>query len=376
MLTLESYRAEFPVTERLIYFNHAAVSPISNRVREAMAHLLDDVSKHGALNWKAWQEVVNRARSKAAELIGAAPSEIAFVKNTSEGIACCASGLELQAGDKVVSVQGEFPANIYPWMALAEQGVELDLVEQRDGRIDVRELAARLDHRTKVLTISFVQFLSGFRSDLKLLGRVCRDRGVLFIVDAIQGLGAFPLNVRECCIDALAADSHKWLLGPEGIGMFYCSERLLPRLKPRIVGWTSVKDWANYLDYRLDYREDAGRFECGTLNTASIYGFDAALSLILEVGVERIQKKVLDLTDHLRQGLVGKGFQLYGSREPGESSGIVSFSCKPLDAREVSQALRREGIEVSPRCGKVRVSPHFYNLRSEVDRLLDLLPGL
>ena len=170
-----------------------------------MTYLLDDVSRHGALNWKAWQEVANRARSKAAQLIGATPSEIAFVKNTSEGIAFCASGLEWQAGDKVVSVRGEFPANIYPWMALADQGVELDLVEQRDGRIDVRELVSRLDHRTKVLAISFVQFLSGFRSDLKLLGRACRDRGVFFVVDAIQGLGVFPLNVKECCIDALAS---------------------------------------------------------------------------------------------------------------------------------------------------------------------------
>ncbi len=158
--------------------------------------------------------------------------------------------------------------------------------------------------------------------------------------------------------------------------MFYCSERLLSRLTPRIVGWTSVRNWANYLDYRLDYRPDAGRFECGTLNTTSIYGFDAALSLILEVGVEQIQKKVLDLTDHLCQGLVEKGAHIYGSREPGKVSGIVSFSCNRLNGGEVSRMLRREGVEVSPRCGKVRVSPHFYNVRSEVDRLLDLLPEL
>jgi cysteine desulfurase/selenocysteine lyase len=233
-----------------------------------------------------------------------------------------------------------------------------------------------LDARTKVLAISFVQFLSGYRSDLKFLGSACRDRNILFVVDAIQGMGAFPLDVKECNIDALSADAHKWLLGPEAIGILYCTKELIRQIKPSTVGWTSVKNWSDYLNYKLDYRETAARFECGTLNTIGIYGLGAAIDLLLEVGIKNVQDQILKLTDYLCAGLMRKGYYLYSSRKREEASGIVSFSCPKFSSEELNHLLKQEKIEVSPRCGKVRVSPHFYNNISEIDRLLEVLPLL
>jgi cysteine desulfurase / selenocysteine lyase len=376
METFEIYRKEFPVTQHLSYFNHAAVAPISKRTSSAMQKVLDDVAQFGAHHWRHWYSAVEQIRSKAAQLMGASAGEIAFVKNTSEGISLMANGLELGRGDKVVSVNGEFPANIYPWLKLEETGVEIDLVKQREGRIDLQELVEHLDARTKVLAISFVQFLSGYRSDLKFLGSACRDRNILFVVDAIQGMGAFPLDVKECNIDALSADAHKWLLGPEAIGILYCTKELIRQIKPSTVGWTSVKNWSDYLNYKLEYRETAARFECGTLNTIGIYGLGAAIDLLFEVGIKNVQDQILKLTDYLCAGLIRKGYNLYSSREREEASGIVSFSCPQFSSEELNHLLKEEKIEVSPRCGKVRVSPHFYNNISEIDRLLEVLPSL
>jgi selenocysteine lyase/cysteine desulfurase len=376
METFEIYRKEFPVTQHLSYFNHAAVAPISMRTSLAMQRVLDDVAQFGGHHGRHWYSAVEQIRSKAAQLIGASAGEIAFVKNTSEGISLMANGLDLGRGDKVVSVNGEFPANIYPWLKLKEKGVEVDLVEQRDGRIDLQELVENLDARTKVLAISFVQFLSGYRSDLKYLGSACRERNILFVVDAIQGLGAFPLDVKECNIDALSADAHKWLLGPEAIGIFYCTKELIQHIEPSTVGWTSVKNWSDYLNYELDYRETAARFECGTLNTVGIYGLGAAIDLLLEVGIENVQDQILRLTDYLCAGLMQKGYHLFSSRENEEASGIVSFSSPQFSSEELNNRLKVEKIEVSPRCGKLRVSPHFYNNLSEIDRLLEVLPSL
>jgi selenocysteine lyase/cysteine desulfurase len=341
-----------------------------------MQRVLEDVAQFGGHHWRHWYSDVELIRSKAAQFIGASAGEIAFVKNTSEGISLMANGLDLGRGDKVVSVNGEFPANIYPWLKLEEKGVEVDLVGQREGRIDLQELVEHLDARTKVLAISFVQFLSGYRSDLKFLGSVCRDRNILFVVDAIQGLGAIPLDVKECNIDALSADAHKWLLGPEAIGIFYCSKELVQEIEPSTVGWTSVKNWSDYLNYELDYRETAARFECGTLNTVGIYGLGAAIDLLLEVGINNVQEQILRLTDYLCAGLMQRGYHLFSSREKEEASGIVSFSCPQFSSEELNNLLKVEKIEVSPRCGKLRVSPHFYNNLSEIDRLLEVLPSL
>ncbi|RMG51370.1 MAG: aminotransferase class V-fold PLP-dependent enzyme [Acidobacteria bacterium] len=371
----ERIRALFPVTREYIYLNHAAIGPLSTPVVKAMQAYLIEASREGSLKWPIWMKEAEGARQRAAQLIGAQPHEIAFMRNTSDGLAAIANGLDWRPGDNVVACDCEFPANIYPWMRLATRGVELRLAHERDGRIALDDLFALVDDRTRVITVSFVQFGSGFRMDLGAIGAFCRERRILFVVDAIQGLGALSLDVHRDRIDALSADAHKFLLGPEGIAILFISERLLDRIEPTVVGWTSVKyDFDRLLDYRLEYRDGAARFEPGSLNTIGVRGLRAALDLLLDTGIERIESYLLGLTEYLAEGLRAKGYHLVSSRRPGEASAIVCCTHERYRASELCQRLAERRIITSHRLGRLRISPHFYNTREEIDVLLDALP--
>jgi cysteine desulfurase / selenocysteine lyase len=371
----EEIRALFPVTRNYIYMNHSAVSPLSTRARDAMTRLIDDVTENGSSNYFAWCAAYEHARESAARLVGARAHEIAFMRNTSDAISAVANGLDWRAGDKVVTSNVEFPANIYPWMRLGpERGVEMSMASERDGRIDPDELLSLVDDRTRVVTVSWVQFASGFRSALAYIGKYCRERGVLFFVDAIQGLGGLKLDVERDYVDAFAADSHKYLLGPEGVALLYISDRVLDSIKPTVVGWMSVKEYNRHLDYDLSYRDGALRFESGTLNTAGVYGMGAALDLFLEVGPEKIEEHLLGLSDYLAERLRSKGYRVTGSRRKGETSAIVTCEHERHDARHLYHHLLSHNIVTAPRAGRLRISPHFYNTREEVDALAAALP--
>lgn len=369
-------RTLFPVTGNYVYMNHAAVAPLSTRARDAMAGLIEDVALNGLANFRDWYDVYERVRSSAARLVNAKPHEIAFMRNTSDAISTVANGVEWREGDNVVTCNVEFPGNMYAWMRISsERGVGLRMANECDGRIDADELLSLIDNRTRVVALSWVQFGSGFRSDLARIGRFCRERNVLFVVDAIQGLGGLRLDVERDYVDVFAADSHKYLLGPEGIALLYVSEQALPRIKPTVVGWMSVKDPENYLDYKLDYREGAARFECGTLNTAGVYGLGAAINLFLEIGPERIENYLLALTGYLAEKLESKGYRVISSTSPGENSGIVTCIHPAHTPVSLYQILLEKHIMVAPRVGRLRISPHFYNTREEVDVLIDTLPS-
>ncbi len=368
------YRREFPVTRSSIYMNHAAVAPISQRARNAMAGLIDDVHRFGAAHWNRWAEAYSAARNSAARLLNADPREIAFMKNTSEGVSTFANGLDWQEGEEVVSVEAEFPANFYPWQLLEQKGVRLRLVPQTEGSVSLDSIDQMIGPRTRVVAVSFVQYVSGYRLDLAKLGELCHNRGVLLFVDAIQGLGAFPLDVRRARIAGLAADAHKWLLGPEGSALFFLRADLLDRVRPTSIGWLNFRRALDFETRDSAWRDDARRYECGAPNTVGIYGLGAAIDFLLEVGIESIAEQILDVTDHLRRGLQEAGCQVFGPLNRQEASGIVSFVPRQAAADQVVRLLRSQGVEVAARGGKVRVSPHFYNTRAEVDRLLGLLP--
>ena len=372
----ETIRSLFPITQNYIYMNHAAVSPLSTRVRDAMASLADDVMRHGTAHYEDWYRTYDKVRSSAARLVNARPHEIAFVRNTSDGISTVANGLELREGDNVVTSDVEFPSNIYPWMRLGgERGLKMKLAPERDGRIDPGELLSLVDDRTRVVSISWVQFGSGFRSDLAHIGKFCRKRGIFFLVDAIQGLGALKLDVERDYVDAFAADAHKYLLGPEGAAMLYVSDRVIDRVKPTVVGWTSVKDYERYLDYDLTYRDGALRFECGSLNTVGVYGLGAAIDLFLEVGTEQIEEYVVGLSGYLGDRLTEKGYVVAGSRNPGEMSAVVTCTHEKHSPANLSRQLRAKNIITAPRVKRLRIAPHFYNTRDEIDTLIDALPS-
>ena len=364
------YRDEFPVTRQLIYLNHAAVAPLPARCANAIKGFADDAFNYGSLHYDRWLDTYEGLRLAAARLIGAKRDEIALVKNTSEGIATVAMGLDWRPGDRIVAFREEFPANYFPWLRLELQGCEVKWLSIQDP-LQVIEDAAR---GAKLLAISFVQYLSGFRADLSAIGEICRRHGCFFFVDAIQGLGAFPLNVEAACIDALAADGHKWLLGPEGCGILYVRKDRQDSVFPKEFGWTNVAGYNDYASRDMALRADAGRYECGTLNTVGCFGLRASIDLLLEIGVDRIGPVVQALTGWLADGARQKGYEILGNRTAETGSGIISIQKPGLDSRQLARDLKDRGILAAPRQGWVRFSPHFYISPEEIERVVEALP--
>jgi cysteine desulfurase / selenocysteine lyase len=367
-------RQLFPVTKNHIYLNHAAVAPLSLPVYEAMQNYTRDLLDHGLVHWREWGNAIDRVRELAAQLIHAKPSEIAFAANTSTGLSFVANGLDWRAGDNVVTADCEFPANQLPWMRLQKAfGVEVRQAQERDGRLETEEIFKLIDDRTRVVTLSFVEFASGFRNDLETIGRYCRERNVLFVVDAIQGLGALQLDVEKCCIDALSADAHKFLLGPDGVAIFYVSDRLQEQLQPTVVGWTSVKSPFNFTAGEQELADGARRFEPGALNTAGIVGLGASIELMLQIGTEQIERYLLELTDYLCERLMDSGHRIFSSRRAGEVSAVVCCTHGIHSAEALHAHLEGRGIITTPRLGRLRISPHVYNTREEIDALIAAL---
>lgn len=363
----KQYREYFPVTDRLVYMNHAGVAPLSKPAAEAIQQFAEDALRYGALHYDEWMAACDGLRVAAARLIGASSDEIAIVKNTSEGIATVAMGLDWKPGDKVVGFREEFPANYFPWKLLERKGVRLQWLSVQDP-LDRIDLACR---GAKLLAVSFVQYLSGYRADLEAIGKICRSRDCLFFVDAIQGLGALPLDVERARIDALAADGHKWLLGPEGCGILYVRRGVQDRIQPAEVGWMNFAGYADYASRDTTLRADAGRYECGTLNTAGCFGLRASIEFLLGVGIERISRAVLALAERLAEGARRKGYEVL---DRGGGSGIVSFRRRDVDSAALVRQLRQKGFVLAARQGWVRASPHFYASQEDADRLVEELP--
>ena len=365
----ERYADQFPVRKNLVYLNHAAVAPLCRPAADAMKNLADDCLLYGSLHYDRWMAAYEGLRLSAAKLIGADRSEIAIVKNTSEGIATIALGLDWRPGDRVVGFTEEFPANYFPWKRLEERGVQVTWLSASDP-LDRIDEACR---GTRLLSISFVQYLTGQRAPLEAIGEICRRNHCIFMVDAIQGLGAFPVDVRACGIDALAADGHKWMLGPEGCGILYVTQDLQERVAPMEFGWTNVARYADYSSRDMTLRADAGKYECGTLNTIGCFGLRAAIDFLLEVKISSISPAVLNLSDRIAAGVRAKGYELAADRTS-RRSGIVSFRKRDQNAVEIVKRLRSAGIITAPRGGWVRTSPHFYIAPEDVDQMLELLP--
>ena len=347
---------------------------MSKRACDAIRCYVEDIESNGDINGDKWRETYRDTRGLAAGLIGASSDEISFVKNTSEGLSFVANGFDWHSGDNVVGAEKEFPANVYPWMNLSKKGVEFRAVPERDGRIYLKDIIDAVDSRTRLIALSFVEFSSGFRNDVEAIGDLCSKRGILFVLDAIQGIGALGIDVKGSGIDILSADSHKWLMGPEGIGIFYCSGDAMERIEVTEVGWYNVVNPSDYLNYNLTLDPNARRFECGSLNTMGIYGLNGALELIRDVSIEYIEERMLGLTDLLCDGLLAKNYSIYSPRGPNERSGIVSFYSGKHGSSEIYDRLRRVGIVGAVREGRVRISPHYYNSEDEIERLLRELP--
>ena len=372
MLLHEKYGDEFPVTKNLLYLNHAAVAPLSRRCAKAMQDLAQDALENGSIHYGDWMATYQAVRNSTARILNARAAEVAIVKNTSEGIATVATGLRWKSGDIVVAFKEEFAANYFPWKKLESQGVIIRWLSIFDDLEKIDEAAAG----ARMVAISFVQYLSGYRVDLVKIGEICARRGCFFFVDAIQGMGAFPIDVEAARIDALAADGHKWMLGPEGCGVLYVRQSRQDEVEPVQIGWTNFAHYADYASRDMTLRADAGRYESGTLNTIGCYGLRAALDLLLEAGVENIAPAVQSLADRIRAGAEQAGYQCLGPRTPETGAGIVAIKHPTLDSLVVVRRLKDKNISVTARQGWVRISPHFYNSPTDIERLVAELGSL
>lgn len=372
----DTIRSLFPALQHLAYLNSAAVSPIPTTAIEAVNSQLLDVATYGSSHYQDWIDTKNRARSLIAEMLHVRSDQIAFMRNTSDGFASIANGLDWEKGDNIVSFEREFPSNYYPWRRIRDEfGVELRLCSEQNGRIDPDEFISLIDPNTKIVAISSVQYVSGYKADLERIGRAAHVVDALFCVDIIQGFGALPYDLPAQFVDAASGAGHKWLCAPEGCGMIYLSDRARERVKPTFVGWISVETPWDFEDREQSFKSSALAWESGTGTSSLFYGLEQSLKLLHETGAKRIEDHLMDLTDHLCDSLAGKSYEIVSSRSKEERSQIVCIRHRcGLTSNEIAAQLEKQNIIVSPRGDRVRIAPHFYNNLEDIERLLNALP--
>jgi cysteine desulfurase / selenocysteine lyase len=372
----EKIRALFPATQKYTYLNSAAVAPLPLPSVEAVYSQLKDVSENGTVNYTDWVAAKNRARALTAELLGVKPEQIAFMRNTSDGFSTVAGGLKWEKDDNIVTFAREFPANFYAWRRIRDEfGVELRLCPERNGRIDLDEFINLIDANTRIVSISAVQFASGFRADLARIGAAAKKHDALFAVDIIQGFGAMAFDLPAQSVDIAAGASHKWLCAPEGCGILYLSERARERIKPALVGWISVENPWDFDDFEQPFKPNALALESGTSGASLFYGLEQSLKILQQTGAETIEKHLGELTDYFCELLTGKNYEIVSSRANGEKSQIVCVKHRSgLTSNEIAARLQDRNIIVSPRGDRLRVAPHFFNTLDEMEILAAELP--
>jgi cysteine desulfurase/selenocysteine lyase len=357
-MTIAEARRMFPHTwTDMAYLNHAAISPLSFPVRTAVGKYMERRALKGIEPFPWAMEMANRTRVLIADLIHANAEDIAFVMNTSDGLNIVAEGLDWQ----------EFPSNVYPFLNLKRKGVIVDVVKAIEWRVTPEMIFAQLDSRTRLVAISFVQYLTGERADLVTIGRELRKHNILFVVDAIQGLPHMPMNVEESCIDFLSTGSHKWLMAPEGMGFIYANSRARDAITQSSLGWTSIDNAFNFELRPDELRNGSARYENGTLNYASIAGLKASIEFFLEFGQAAAASHILDLTEYLIDRLASRGVNVITPKHADQRAGIVTFDWE--DAPAMHQKLLAQNIVTSLRTGKLRAAPHFYNTEEELRKL-------
>ena len=366
---------QFPILQHGLYLNHAAVGPWPRCTAEAVQSFADENMRQGSAAYRDWIAREDTLRQGLVELTGAASTDdIALLKNTTECISAVAFGLDWKPGDNIVLPCGEFPSNRLPWLAQAARGVEIREVDIRVAEHAETALFEAMDQNTRLLTVSAVQWNDGFRLDLHTLGEACRDQGVLFFVDAIQQLGALPLDVEACRIDFLAADAHKWLLAPEGIAVFYCRDSARPQLQLLQQGWHMVEQpWKFERD---DWTPTPGakRFEAGSPNSIGQAALNASVNLLLDYGMTNVGQRVLANTDYLIQNLEQvPGIRISSPTAPRRRSGIVSFSHQALSVHTLHRELTQAGASVVVRGDSIRLSPHFYQGEKQLIQFMEIL---
>jgi cysteine desulfurase/selenocysteine lyase len=374
-IDLAKYRKEFPFTKEIVFFNHASFGPMPEISWKATEEYYQGlrVKKIADDDRQAFQ-ILESIKRLLAKMIKARTEEIAFVPNTSYGLNVAAQGLDLKRGDRVLLSDVEFPANVYPWTNLKQEGIETKFIRSRNRCFDIDDFVKAIDKRTKVLSISFVQYFNGFRNDLETIGKICEENDIFFVVDGIQGIGPVDLDVKKCKIDCLACGGQKWLLSSLGTGFFYLSSQTKRRVEPSFFGWLGVDwelDFTDLLKFNLKPFHSARRFEIGTYPYSLLWGMNSSLQLLSQIGTKNIEKHNLELLDLLIDYLNDSSYQIKSSLKPKHRSSILSFSGE--NVRKLYEKLIKNKILVSFREGAIRIAPHFYNTKEEMRKLIELL---
>jgi selenocysteine lyase/cysteine desulfurase len=371
---MSAFLDEFVQAPGLRYLNHAAVAPWPNRAAVAVARFAQENVLLGARDYSDWMALEQRLRERLMRLLNApSTDDLALVKNTSQALSYVAFGLQWESGDQIVISDEEFPSNRIVWEALAPQGVEVVQVSLK-GDDPEGALLSACGPRTRLMSVSAVQFASGLRLDLQRLGAGCKQQNVLFCIDAIQQLGALPFDVRAYQCDFAMADGHKWLLGPEGLGVFYCRSELREQLKLHEFGWHMLEHMGDYNRSGWEPAKSARRFECGSPNMLGAMALEASLSLLEEVGMDQVAELIAERVQWLQDGLTAiPGVQLHSPLNPARRGGIFSFSIDGIDNQRVYEQLKQQQVVCIPRGPGIRFSPHFYTEKRVIDETLQIV---
>ncbi|MGC1272702.1 MAG: aminotransferase class V-fold PLP-dependent enzyme [Planctomycetaceae bacterium] len=365
------FRRLMPVTTKWAYFDHAAVAPLPELSRKAMADQVADQAANGDVNWPQWRQNVEIVRSLGAGLIGAEADEVAVIRNTTEGVGLVAEGFPWRDGDNVVVPSSEFPSNLYPWKHLATRGVAVRVVDAPDERLSPDAVNAACDSRTRLVAVSWVGYATGWRNDPAVYAEIAHRHGAYLFLDAIQGCGVLPLDVKAMGVDFLAADGHKWMLGPEGAGLFYVRKELLDMLRPLLVGWNSVETAGDYTNPDVRLKPTAARYEGGSYNMAGIAGLAESLELLHNYGTANVEADLLRVTNELCERLLSVGAEIASDRSSDKATGIVAFTLPGQSTTELRKRLLQCNVVVRERNGRLRASPHAYTNRDDIDRLIE-----
>ncbi|MFQ5410150.1 MAG: aminotransferase class V-fold PLP-dependent enzyme [Anaerolineales bacterium] len=373
---LEAIRAQFPIASEWAYFNHAGISPLAEPVHRAQMDMLAAIRDNGSAFFETdyYESLHAELVGRIGSLVNATPDEIALVQNTGTGLSIVSGGLTLQSGANIIVCDMEFPTNVYPWMGLARRSdAELRIVPPDNGGLTLRRLEEHADSSTALVAVSSVEFLTGHRTDLRALGDYCRSHDILFVVDGIQSLGHVPMDVRAMQIDFLSTGGMKSLLGPPGIGFLYIRRDRLEELSPVLLGGMSVTDYLEWTNYHWELRPEAGRYEMGTPNVVGEAGLNAALGMLLDLGIANIDAWVTQLADALMDDLDARGYEILTPRDPARHAHIVTW--KVDDPQASFDLLNARKIKTAAREGFLRASLHCYNSFDEVLRIGEALSG-
>ncbi|OIP55259.1 MAG: hypothetical protein AUK34_13740 [Ignavibacteria bacterium CG2_30_36_16] len=372
-MTITEARSLFPhIKEGKIYFNHASTGTFSTRVLKVLEDQIKEKTTGEIDGYEDFVKTAAETKSSLGKMINCSANNIAFTDNTTNGLNILAQGLKWNEGDEIILNDLEFPANVYPFLNLKEKGVNIKIVKSENGIIAAEKIMEAVTEKTKLISVSLVQFLTGYRIDIEAIGKFCEEKNIIFCIDAIQGLGAVQLDVKKCRVNFLSCGSQKWLLGIMGLGFIYVDDKLMQNIHPAYAGWLSVENAWDLLEYELKFRPNAERFQPGTLNAFGIYVLNESLKIFFEVGLKLIENAVLNNSIYFINKLDELNFNpILKGLEGKNIAGIISF--KHNEANQIFETLKNKNIHCAVREGMVRFSPHFYNVKDEIDTVVSQL---